>query len=815
MSYIEIDFPVLASDLLNQAYTLIPSWLPAGKSAGVEWKCGSIEGEAGTSLSINMKTGKWADFSTGDKGGDLISLYAAMKHIKNIDAAKILINEGFSGRVEKISSTTKLTKTTIPNKTAPLINYMVPPSDDLPDFIHHKYGKPSSIYNYKNLEGETISYVCRYDITIDGKKKKHFTPFNFTDKGWIKKQRTENRPLFNLHKIQRDKPILICEGEKATQAAEKICGDTYTCVSWIGGGNAINLTDWSPILDKNFKVLIWPDDDSAGRSTTDKIVEIVSGHSQNLKVIQTTKETKQDAHDYLARGMDWSKFRDWAVPLVYEIMPEAEVVEAELVSDIPFPVDDIPFPTDMDMTGGQFIQNNVIMNSESNETLENMSKHKTEWLSIGLTLTKQGHPVINTGSILTIFDRCKELKGKFFYDTFFAKPYTSFGSAGNNFRPVKDSDHVNITGMLNNKYGLNKVTCRLISEAMTAVFSNNERSTPKIWLESLEWDQVERIEGFFHTHYGTEKSPYSDRVGINFWLSMVARVMRPGCKADNMVVLEGMQGCGKSRSVEAIVGKESGLSTTSNYSMGSVDFIKGIRGFMLVEIGELSGMRKSDVETIKTILSTRVDNIRESYGKYHNDIPRQGIFIGTTNEKAYLNDPTGARRFWPIKTTKIDINGIDRDREQLFAEAVFKYKAGELWHIHPPMAEEMQSLRTEQDVWLPIIYDFLKNKEYEMFTTSQILDDAIKLTTDRQDKRHSNRIAVILRKIGWDFRRKRKSDGSLGQVWFCEKGQNEFDLDGEENRTSSIENDGVQSAKDSVQNYADLVCQDLTPTVDQ
>jgi putative DNA primase/helicase len=286
------------------------------------------------------------------------------------------------------------------------------------------------------------------------------------------------------------------------------------------------------------------------------------------------------------------------------------------------------------------------------------------------------------------------------------------------------------------------------------------------WLETLEWDGVKRLDTWLSTYLGVPESALASAIGRKFLISAVARVQKPGCKVDHVLILEGQQGAWKSRTLRALVGDD--WFTDQIADLGTKDSCQDLRGVWIVELSELSAIRPGEVEKVKAYLSRQVDHYRPSYGRRTIDVPRQCVFIGTTNTSEYLSDSTGNRRYWPVTTTKLDFDAIARDRGQLWAEAVAAFHAGEPWWFEDDelrrAAQQEQEQRRIPDPWEAVIVEWLDNPTtqpdqggYRMpvplddgrVTSALILEHAIGKPVDRREKRDEMRVGAILRLLGW------------------------------------------------------------------
>ena len=273
------------------------------------------------------------------------------------------------------------------------------------------------------------------------------------------------------------------------------------------------------------------------------------------------------------------------------------------------------------------------------------------------------------------------------------------------------------------------------------------------YLNSLTWDGTPRLDTWLSCYIGVEPSDYAAGIGRMFVVAMVARIMRPGCKADYMLVLEGPQGARKSTAC-AILGGPWFSDSLPDIRDGK-DVPQHIRDKWLVEVPEMSALDRAEASALKAFLTRQVEQYRPSYGRREVIEPRQCMFIGTTNKTAYLRDETGGRRFWPVRVGRIDTDALARDRDQLFAEAVHRWREGGAWwpdgafeaeHIRP-----QQDARREPDAWEAAILGYVALQD--RVTVLDIARGVLALETGRIGTADSRRIAAVLEEAGWERRR--------------------------------------------------------------
>jgi hypothetical protein len=186
--------------------------------------------------------------------------------------------------------------------------------------------------------------------------------------------------------------------------------------------------------------------------------------------------------------------------------------------------------------------------------------------------------------------------------------------------------------------------------------------------------------------------------------------------------------------------------------LGSKDSAQDLRGKWIIELAELSAMKRGDIERTKAFMSRATDHYRPSYGRRSQDFPRQCVFAGTTNADAYLSDETGNRRFWPVQVEKVDLEGLQRYRDLLWAEAVVAYKAGESWWLDADVeraAAEEQASRSSVDPWEAQLLPWLESQLRAQKTiTVKAALDILDVPRERQNQAGENRVARILKAAG-------------------------------------------------------------------
>lgn len=321
-----------------------------------------------------------------------------------------------------------------------------------------------------------------------------------------------------------------------------------------------------------------------------------------------------------------------------------------------------------------------------------------------------------------------------------------------------DDDTVQCRFYLNHKFGFDPKSA-LLDEGVLAAAHFFKIHPVREFLQGLVWDKKPRIHNWLSTYAGVPDDIYSRDVSKKVLVQAVARVFSPGIKVDNVVILEGKQGIGKSSLVSIIGGKWYADIVIDPHSRDTVD---SMRGKWIIEFSEMEVTRRADAQALKAFITRRTDRVRLAYGRRSIDYPRQCLFMGTINPdstREYLTDDTGNRRYWPVVCGQVRFSELEQDREQLLAEAVDSYFKGEALfvvdkHVLGHMEKE-QEARLVTDPWTDSIAEFLETNEFtrdhNFTTTRDLWEYALRGTPTLFSKAHANRICSIMRKLGWTY----------------------------------------------------------------
>lgn len=676
--------------------------------------------------------------------------------------------------------------------------------------------RPTRRDEYRDAAGELLGYVLRCDI--EGEKWtpqvtycRHRTTGELK---WCLQAFPEPRPMQGLDELAR-RPgdrVLVVSGEKCRAvAAEHLPG--FVAVTWPGGDNGWTKVDMTPLHSR--QVTFWPDADASGLHAMRMIAATLSGSSVRFLDASTLVEQfgkGADIADLIAAGWNREHVTTWARANLIEGIPAEPVEPVEPANPTPQTataseeaVDVIepgrgPDSTSPSGKGGEAIDLASTARHEPSahdapdatpprepdqapeqpekipartrkkrgaELLDTPAQSSasyeslTTWSALGLQMSDKGVPHPNLDNAARVLERHSEMRGRFWFDEFQQRILSTW-NPDDEPREWTDSDDVRLTLWLQRKVGMGKMATGTARDAVTATAMALRRNELREWLECLTWDQTPRLDELMHAGFAAERNPYTQAVGRCWLVSLVARALDPGCKVDTMPVFEGEQGERKSSALELLVGQHWFAEAAEDPRQK--DFFANMSGKWLIEIGEMDAFSRSDLTTIKRVVSCKVDRYRAPYGRRSEDHPRASVFAGTTNKDNWNRDETGARRFWPIACRgKLGHEWIAANREQLFAEAVARYEAGESWWDVPAAdAKREQDARREVDAWEGLIDDYLIGRWDT--TAEELMAKCLQLPAERWEKATQMRIASCLRALGWKAGQKWKG-GKNVRCW--------------------------------------------------
>ena len=280
------------------------------------------------------------------------------------------------------------------------------------------------------------------------------------------------------------------------------------------------------------------------------------------------------------------------------------------------------------------------------------------------------------------------------------------------------------------------------------------------YLDGLKWDSVKRVDRWLATYLRAADTQLNRAIGRIALVAQVRRAKQPGCKFDQIIVLESPEGRLKSTALTVLAGGSANFSDQTILGKDDKEQQELLRGVWLYEIADLSNIRKADVDHVKSFASRTHDRARPAYGRTVVNLPRRAVIWATTNNSEYLKSQTGNRRFWPFAVGKIDIETLKRDRDQLLAEAVTLEAAGMSITLPEPLwgaAAKEQEQRREVDPWEDTLRSVVgelvesdRGLDERRIFSQELLDVVLAIPKDRQNNPSSKRLADCMRVLGWE-----------------------------------------------------------------
>lgn len=376
-----------------------------------------------------------------------------------------------------------------------------------------------------------------------------------------------------------------------------------------------------------------------------------------------------------------------------------------------------------------------------------------DWMQMLTYTSKGGLEKNNLKNVALFMANHEKFKGLFWYDEFFRQ---IMAKHKNSVVPISDEFAVDMM-ILCESLGLNK-NFDIVNKMIIKVAKDRPRNPAREYFEHLKWDGVERLDKWLSYYFGAEDEPqeYLAFIGKKWLTAAVKRIYQPGCKFDHILVIEGQTGLGKSTALKTLAtfGDETRCYCTDSFSfadIGNKDGISKTNGKIIIELAEMVGHNRKETEEIKAWITKQWDEARPAYARHNQIFQRMFVIACTTENQEYLNDPKGNRRYWPFLAKAIDIEALERDRVQLWAEAVHCYKSG--LYIGPTpeeyeIAKAEQEKRLDYDPWESSVKSALVELGGLPFSTGDVMG-AMGIALRDKDRSAKARVAACLMGMGY------------------------------------------------------------------
>lgn len=581
------------------------------------------------------------------------------------------------------------------------------------------------LHTYRDAGGEVLGYAVRYDGP-DGKSVYPF--FERRGGGWKSKAPAVPRPLYGLDLLAKrpDDLVWVVEGEKCADCIRRLGGLAITSQ---GGSKAVNKTDWTPARGR--RVVIWPDLDDPGARYAEAVARLLR-HGKN-----EVAEIDPRACGLTEKGADVA---DWL-----KLNPTATLADLEALP----------------RKGAAKAPERVTVSADSG------------WIA-ELETDSKGQPKANDGNLFEIFSHDPLWAGALGWNRrsleVVALRDTPIGlKAG---EVLMDHHAHRAASWLHSQWSVPSPGRMSILAAACSAARDHTFDPVADWLTSLEWDRVPRVSSWLYYGAGCGADDYTVAVAEKFLIGAVARALNYGCKVDTVPVLCGPQGILKSTLLKTLMPKADWFTDSfAPSAIGNKDTLLQIHGPWIIEIQELDGLGLRDASAVKAFISSASDRFRQPYGRVTEKHDRSCVFAGTVNPDVFLVDTTGNRRYWPVTVRRGDIAWVEANRDQLWAEAVVRYRAGEHWWMDGDLerlAELHQEAHRAEDSWEARVREIIRDrpgKPISMpFLLRKLVSDA--KGEDAQARARVQRIIQTLVREGWTRDPLRKRIDEINTWWY-------------------------------------------------
>lgn len=723
MTASRIDFDALRAQL--DGFALVPQWLPGGKARGSEWiSRNPTRGDrAAGSFSCNMQTGLWADFATGDTGGDLVSLWAYLHHGgDNVAAARDLMERH---HLQDAPAPTENVRPIDSGRPVPVMP--VPDSAPEPSLRHPRHGEPTAVYTYRDTTGRPLMHVCRYDPPEGRKQILPRTWCRMPDgsESWQWRGITGHapRPLYGLDLLaaRPDDRVLIVEGEKTADAANRmLAGLGVVAVSWLGGTSTANRAKLTPLRGRH--VVMWPDHDAQigdddvvmpvheqpGPAAMIQIATALAGVAASVVVVPYTPDEELHGWDLADAELD-----GWDGERVVSGLDRAVDVQS-------FAAGSAPEPSSLDISQRMNVWTFPVLTGKDGSTPANVIAN-VEHLCAAYGIEVRYNEMTKAREI--------------------AIPGESY---------LQDNADANALATMTSLAALNSLPQSRIAEYLDVIADKRAYHPVAAWIESRPWDGVSRMRQMCDTLRTTGDPELRDVLLTRWMISCVAAIYeKHGVEAHGALVLQGPQYIGKSRWVRSL-GPRGTIATGKTVDPANKDHILEAVAHWICELGELDAtFRKADIARLKAFITKDLDEVRRPYARAASRLPRRTIFFGSVNPTRYLVDDTGNRRWWTIPVTHVDSEHAI-DMQQMWAEVREWYRQGQQWWLTQSEAAALNAANAEFESVDPLDeliaerWDWDSSARVEQMTATEVLKA---IGYDRPQRRDATAVSEILRRM--------------------------------------------------------------------
>lgn len=702
-------------------------------------------------------------------------------------------------------------------------------------FVHSHRGQPALTWAYR-FNGDLYGYVCRFTTSDGGKEtiprtwcRNDHDPATPGAARWHWKGWDEPRPLYlPAGRVEPDRIVVVTEGEKCADVVHRLLGEEFTSCTWPGGTKAVTLADWRWLTVDGAKprVLLCADTDSQrekiprdrlkaieadakARAEAEGLgpdqarvllTELKAAEQLTMPYLPTERQPGNRAMAELAVLLTVLGHEVWLVPPIGPgVKPDGwDVADAAagLGVEAPWGADELRayLRTAKRFTPPAEIQNEAAKVEERRQMVGRLVGDNTDpvtgdeleifgWPHYG----KEG-PKATRENVLHAFKRDPALRGLVGLNEFSQEMWklkaTPWPSPAGIWREVDDTKLAEYLVLRHN--WVQSPSADSIVQALKAVSMDHAFHPVRDRVQALKWDGVERLGLWLFKALSLDSQPmrearrqYITSVGKWFIMGMVARVLRPGCKFDYMLVLEGPQGYRKSTLGRVLAGD---YFSDTHLDLGNKDSYLQLQGCWVHEFSELHAITGKDVTLVKAFISAQVDYLRAPFDRRPAKYPRQCVFFGTSNNNKWARDRTGNRRMWPVEITQpVDTEWVQQHLDQLLAEAMHRVERGERFHptheeeidwFQPEQAKRVQSTAVEEALYQYLCGERSSKGPIDVSAPSQVTlvqcleNIGIDVAKSASNRNVQSEVIELLHKWGWRHARASKvSDGKRPWVY--------------------------------------------------